>query len=68
MNVKKYLRRPWLILHWLKDKKLHGKYGRDLSDEKFLKKAFKLNNKKKLDLENPKTFNEKMQWLKLFEQ
>jgi len=36
-----------------------------MSDEKYLKKEYKLNFGKELDLKNPKTFNEKMQWLKL---
>lgn len=67
MNIKKYLRRPWLIVHWLKHKKLHGEYGKNLSDEEFLKKVFKLNIKKELDLDAPTTFNEKMQWLKLYD-
>lgn len=36
-----------------------------LSDEKFLKKLYKLKSGQNLDLENPKTFNEKLQWLKI---
>ena len=36
-----------------------------MSDEDFLKKEFYLKTGKELDLNNPKTFNEKMQWLKL---
>ena len=36
-----------------------------LSDEAFLKKAFRLYMGKKLDLSDPRTFNEKLQWLKL---
>lgn len=35
------------------------------SDERFVKWKYYLNFHKKLDLENPKTFNEKLQWLKL---
>ena len=38
-----------------------------LSDEAFLKKCFYYNTGKELDLENPKTFNEKLQWLKLYD-
>ena len=37
-----------------------------LSDEKFLRKRFKARFGRDLDLENPKTFNEKLQWLKLY--
>lgn len=36
-----------------------------LSDEAYLKRKFALRMGKKLDLENPQTFNEKLQWLKL---
>lgn len=37
------------------------------SDEKYLKKKFKLIMGYDLDLENPRTFNEKLQWLKLYD-
>ena len=36
-----------------------------LSDEEYVKKAFKENTGKTLDLSNPKTFNEKLLWLSL---
>ena len=36
-----------------------------LSDESYLKLMFKYRLGKKLDLNNPQTFNEKLQWLKL---
>lgn len=35
------------------------------SDEKFLKKLFRLTMGKNLDLNNPLSFNEKLQWLKI---
>ena len=38
-----------------------------MSDEEWLKKRFKLLMGYPLDLENPKTFNEKLQWLKLYD-
>lgn len=37
----------------------------NMSDEEFLRKKFKESTGKELDLENPQTFNEKLQWLKL---
>lgn len=37
-----------------------------MDDEKYLKKKFKAIMGKDLNLENPKTFNEKLQWLKLY--
>lgn len=42
-----------------------GVYDR-MSDEEFLKMKFKHLMGKELDLENPQTFNEKLQWLKLY--
>lgn len=38
-----------------------------LSDETYLKMAYKSKMGKKLNLDNPKTFNEKLQWLKLYD-
>lgn len=43
-----------------------GFYDR-MDDEKYLKKLYMANFGKELDLENPKTFNEKLQWLKLYD-
>ncbi len=43
-----------------------GRYDK-MSDEEFLKKAFKVHMGYELDLENPRTFNEKLQWLKLYD-
>ena len=41
-----------------------GLYNR-MSDEKFLKRMYKIDIGKELDLDNPKTFNEKLNWLKI---
>lgn len=38
-----------------------------MSDEKYLKLRYKEICKKELNLENPQTFNEKIQWLKLYD-
>ena len=38
-----------------------------LSDKAYLKMAYKAYIGKKLDLENPKGFNEKLQWIKLYD-
>lgn len=48
-------------------KRLFGKYGQKLDDETYLKKVYKLQMGKDLNLENPQTFNEKLQWLKLYD-
>ncbi|MBE6712965.1 MAG: glycosyl transferase [Ruminococcaceae bacterium] len=45
---------------------VRGFYNK-MSDEKYLKMRFKTVMGKELDLENPKTFNEKLQWLKLYD-
>lgn len=44
----------------------HGFY-RNMDDAKFLKKQFKNVFGYELNLDNPKTFNEKIQWLKLYD-
>lgn len=46
---------------------IKDKYGLNnrLSDEEYLKKKYHAKIGKKLNLENPYTFNEKLQWLKL---
>lgn len=43
---------------------MKGKLG-FISDEKYLKLMYWANTGKKLNLDDPKTFNEKLQWLKL---
>ena len=43
-----------------------GKYD-NMDDEQYLKKRYKASFKSELDLEAPKTFNEKLQWLKLYD-
>lgn len=43
-----------------------GKYVH-LSDEEYIALRFKRSFKRKLNLNNPTTFNEKLQWLKLFD-
>lgn len=40
---------------------------RCISDERYLKLFFKAHQGKKLNLDNPITYNEKLQWLKLFD-
>lgn len=41
--------------------------ARNLSDEKYIKLKFYASLGEKLNLDNPKTFNEKLQWLKLYD-
>lgn len=43
----------------------YGIYNR-LPDDEYLKRRFKAVMGKALDFDNPQTFNEKLQWLKLY--
>lgn len=54
--------KPAIWKNWF----LHSRLSVFLSDEIFLKAKFKLKLGTELDLENPQTFNEKLQWLKLY--
>ncbi|MBR3865705.1 MAG: glycosyl transferase [Clostridia bacterium] len=40
-------------------------YLKWMSDEAYLKAVYKIRTGKKLDLKNPQTFNEKLQWIKI---
>lgn len=42
-------------------------FSKHISDEKYLKILYKGYMGKQLDISNPKSFNEKMQWLKLYD-
>lgn len=61
------------IKSFLTDKKYRcsflNSYGfyKHLSDEKLIRKLYKTYFGREIDLENPKTFNEKQQWLKLYD-
>ncbi len=56
----KALKKPKLVLIYILNK-----LGFILSDRLYLKAKYRLLMGKPLDLENPRTFNEKLQWLKL---
>lgn len=70
MNVKRYARAIWKYLsdsnyRFLIDSGF-GKYD-NLPDKEYLERKFECCMGKRLDLKNPKTFNEKLQWLKLYD-
>ena len=68
MFVKKlfgYITNPKKCLDYIQNRRLHSSYGRKMEDEEYIKKMFKLKMGYELDLEHPKTYNEKLQWLKL---
>ena len=60
-KIQKILRNPALLFLTL------GQRGffNWMSDEQYLKIAYRIKMGKKLNLDNPQTFNEKLQWLKL---
>lgn len=62
-NLKKFFTNPILRFQILNSR---GFY-KHLSDEQFLKKAFKLRMGYELNLESPKSFSEKLQWLKVYD-
>lgn len=45
----------------------HHGFCRDIPDEEYLKRLFRIRLGYELNLENPRTFNEKLQWLKLYD-
>lgn len=59
-KIKKVLKNPLWIIVFLNNRGLHI-----IGDEKYLKILYKLVFDKDLDLINPQTFNEKIQWLKI---
>ena len=63
MNVIGYLKNPAKIFFILK------KCGmlEHLPDKAYLKLMYKAHMGSRLDLDNPKTFNENLQWLKLYD-
>ena len=46
---------------------VNGQYSYRMSDKTYLKKLYRQKMGKELDLKTPKTFNEKLQWLKLYD-
>lgn len=61
-TIKKIIKYPPYFI-WLLDQKNIIR----IPDKLYLKILYKIVLKKKLDLKNPKTFNEKLQWLKLYD-
>ena len=59
--LKLFKRPDWIWLYFSRRGMMNW-----MSDETYLKQVFRIRMKKKLDLEDPKTFNEKLQWIKLY--
>lgn len=62
MKLLKYIKNPNFVFLKMDEKQLIT-----LKDSTFLKLKYKKIFNKKLDLNNPKTYNEKLQWLKLYD-
>lgn len=62
-KIKRILRNPFLLFLTLG----HREWFNWVSDETYLKIAYWARMHKKLNLENPQTFNEKLQWIKLYD-
>lgn len=60
-KIKQVIKNPSKVLLWLLNKT-----ARLWPDKQFLKLKFRWTMGEKLDLKNPKTFNQKLQWLKLY--
>jgi|SRR5699024_6844872 len=60
-KVIKLIKKPSIIFSYFNRKGFFNK----MSDEKFLKYFYKIRTGKTLNLYNPTTFNEKLQWLKI---
>lgn len=63
MNIKKFLNDPWQIIISLNNRNLL----KILPDKLYLKLMYRARIGKKLNLRTPQTFNEKIQWLKLYD-
>ena len=62
IKIKKILEKPQLIVIKL----ITSRFGKIIPDKQYLKIMYKMKCNLNLNLENPKRFNEKLQWLKLY--
>ena len=62
-KIKKYLHNPLLIFIFLANRNIFNW----MNDKLYLKLKYYICMGKRLNLENPETFNEKLQWLKLYD-
>ena len=62
-SLMKLIKNPAKIVHILDDIKI----GRLIPDKAYLKLRFRADMGKKLNLKDPKTYNEKLQWIKLYD-
>lgn len=69
IKIKKYCKAAFKYMvnadYRFKIDSARGKYN-DMPDREYLQRRFQAELGKSLDLDNPQTFNEKLQWLKLY--
>lgn len=70
MEIKKKLRtlkkNPWILLLWNEHRRIKGNYElKKLSDVEYINKIYYKSFNRYPNLDDPKTYNEKLQWLKL---
>lgn len=63
MKIKKVFCNPWIVVDYLCARHLLNW----VPDDTYLKLLYRAKTGKRLHLDNPRTFNEKIQWLKLFD-
>ncbi len=63
----KAIKNPKKAVKYIKSILLDSKLGSFLSDETYLKAIYKLEFHRPLNLKKPTTYNEKLQWLKLYD-
>lgn len=65
-KLKVLKKNPWVLWIWNERRRIKGnKEYNKISDEEFVKKFYYNAFNKELNLENPKTFNEKLNWMKI---
>ena len=62
-SITRYIRKPSNIIYYL----INKNFFCFLSDKMFIKLFYRVKFGRKINLDNPKTFNEKLQWLKLYD-
>lgn len=65
-SIRKIIKKIKLYKIYIKLSNIKNNNRKKLNDFEFLKKRFKENTSKDLNLDNPQSFNEKLQWLKLY--